>query len=57
MELHTCNQLLIIQLFQLQIQMEMLFLGHLQGKKDLKDLENQLLMPHKLLLMLLPLKH
>ena len=41
------NRLLIIQLFQLQTLMEMLFLGHLQGKKVLKVLENLHLTQHK----------
>ena len=41
------NRLLIIQLFQLQTLMEMLFLGHLLGKKVLKVLENLHLTQHK----------
>ena len=41
------SRLLIIQLFQLQILMEMLFPGLHLGKKDLKVRENLLLMRRK----------
>ena len=44
------NLPLITQLFRLQIQMEMLFLGLLQVKKVLKVLESQPHTQHKLLL-------
>ena len=45
--LHTFTQLLIIQLFQSQMKVEMLFLGLQRVQKVLKDQGNQLHMLHK----------